>query len=141
MTRKYKEGPMERTTKTFKKRNAILSCLRQTTVHPSAEWVHTQLKAEYPDISLGTVYRNLNLFKEQGDIISLGTVRGVERFDGNTNPHVHFICGDCGLILDLADIDVPQELNKAAARSSGGRVNSCQLTFTGTCNNCKNQKN
>ena len=69
---------MERTAKHFRKRDAILSCLRQTTTHPSAEWIYNRLKEEYTDISLGTVYRNLALFKEQGQIISLGTVNGVE---------------------------------------------------------------
>lgn len=131
---------MERTTKNFRKRNAILSCLRQTTVHPCAEWVYSQLKSEYPDISLGTVYRNLALFKEQGQIISLGTVNGVERFDGNTDPHVHFICNSCGAVLDLADISVPEELNTAAEQSSGGRVSACHLTFSGTCMMCQHLK-
>ena len=53
---------METASKHFRKRDAILNCLRQTDVHPSAEWVHAQLKPEYPDLSLGTVYRNLALF-------------------------------------------------------------------------------
>ena len=130
---------MEKTAKNFKKRNAILSCLRGTDVHPSAEWVFTQLKAEYPDLSLGTVYRNLNRFREQGEIISVGTVRGVERFDGNTLPHVHFICNDCGAVLDLAEVKVPEELSSAAARSVGGQVSSCQLSFTGICKNCNQE--
>ena len=128
---------MERATKNFRKRNAILSCLRQTNVHPSAEWVYAQLKSEYPDISLGTVYRNLALFKDQGQITSLGTVNGVERFDGNTDPHVHFVCRGCGAVLDLAEISVPQELNNAAARCSGGTVDTCQLSFTGTRMDCR----
>ena len=83
---------MEPKAKHFRRRDAVLTCLRGTDVHPSAEWVHSQLKADYPDISLGTVYRNLAYFKDQGTIVSLGTVKGVERFDGNTTPHVHFIC-------------------------------------------------
>ena len=66
---------MERTAKHFRKRDAILTCLRQTTVHPSADWVYARLKPEYPDLSLGTVYRNLALFKEQGKILSLGTAK------------------------------------------------------------------
>ena len=70
---------MERTAKHFRKRDAILTCLRQTTVHPSAEWIYAKLKPEIPDLSLGTVYRNLALFKQQGLITSLGTVNGVER--------------------------------------------------------------
>lgn len=127
---------MERTAKHFRKRDAILSCLRSTTVHPSAEWIYTRLKSEYSDISLGTVYRNLGLFKDQGTIVSLGTVKGVERFDGNTAPHVHFICTGCGRIMDLAGMTAPEELTEAAAQNSGGRVDSCQLTFTGLCSKC-----
>lgn len=131
---------MERTAKHFRKRDAILTCVRHTTVHPSADWVYARLKPEYPDLSLGTVYRNLSLFKEQGLIASLGTVQGVERFDGNTDPHVHFICARCGAVLDLEGMAVPQELRSRAARIAGGRVNSCHLSFSGTCGQCKKEE-
>ena len=127
---------MEQRTKQFKKRNAILSCLRSTDVHPSADWVYAQLKPEYPDISLGTVYRNLSLFKQQGTILSLGTVNGVERFDGNTEPHVHFICNRCDSVIDLSHIAVPQSLCAQAAGETGGEVEQCQLSFTGICHRC-----
>ena len=128
---------MERTSKHFRKRDAILNCVRATTTHPSAEWVYENVRIQMPDISLATVYRNLSLFKEQGLIRSLGTVNGVERFDGNTEPHVHFICTQCGGVQDLPEISVPEELNSAVARSSGGRVDSCQLSFTGICGECR----
>lgn len=128
---------MDPKTKHFRKRDAVLTCLRGTDTHPSAEWVHSQLKTEYPDISLGTVYRNLAYFKDQGTIVSLGTVKGVERFDGNTAPHVHFICTDCGKILDLMQLKVPEELSEAASRYSGGCAESCQLNFKGLCAECK----
>ena len=131
---------MERTAKHFRKRDAILTCLRGTTVHPSADWIYEQLKAERSDISLATVYRNLALFKTQGIINSLGTVKGVERFDGNTAPHVHYICEECGSVLDLHGIAVPEELNSAVAQNTGGLVCGCQLTFTGKCENCLNNK-
>lgn len=129
---------MERTEKQFRKRNAILACLRQTTEHPSAEWVYSQLKPEIADLSLGTVYRNLSRFKEQGLITSLGTVKGVERFDGNTEPHVHFICNHCDSILDLPELDPPESLRSAAANATGGEVSGCQLIFTGICKDCLN---
>lgn len=128
---------MERTAKHFRKRDAILSCLRQTTEHPSADWVYAKLKPEIPDLALGTVYRNLTLFKDQGLIASLGTVGGVERFDGNVTPHVHFICTACHRVTDLSQIQVPEELNASASRASGGQVESCQLTFRGRCAGCK----
>ena len=131
---------MERTAKHFRKRDAILSCLRQTTEHPSADWVYAKLKPEIPDLALGTVYRNLTLFKDQGLIASLGTVGGVERFDGNVTPHVHFICTACHRVTDLSQIQVPEELNASASRASGGQVESCQLTFRGRCAGCKEIK-
>ncbi len=126
--------------KHFKKRDAILTCLRSTQEHPSADWIYARLKHEYPDISLGTIYRNLTLFKKQGIIASLGTVNGVERFDATTNPHVHFICSTCGAVIDLPGMAVPQELCHQAARDARGEVAACQLTFTGTCCQCREAK-
>lgn len=128
---------MEANSKHFRKRNAILECLMNTDCHPSAETVHEMLQAEHPDISLATVYRNLSLFKRQGTIISVGTVGGSERFDANTEPHVHFICTDCHAVLDLPQMQVPQTLSTSAEAFSGCRVDGCQLTFTGQCSDCR----
>ena len=127
---------MEATQKNFRKRNAILSYLQHTDAHPSAETIFADLKSEIPDLSIGTVYRNLALFKDKGMIISVGTVKGVERFDGNTEPHVHHLCTGCGRVTDLPNIRVPEELNQAAAAQAHGTVSACQLSFTGTCAEC-----
>ena len=128
---------METAKKNFRKRTAILSFLRQTKDHPSAEMVFNHLKQEIPDLSLGTVYRNLSMFKAQGEIVSLGTVNGVERFDGNIEPHVHFICNSCDGVTDLPQIQVPEELNRQVNKETGGSVDACHLTFTGLCKACK----
>jgi len=127
---------MEATSKHFWKRDAIYNCLRHTDTHPSAEAVHQMLQEDYPDISLATVYRNLALFKRQGLIQSLGTVGGVERFDANTDPHVHFICTGCDAVQDLPMMAVPQALSQEAEIQGGCKVDSCQLTFTGLCAAC-----
>ncbi len=127
---------METKTKQFRKRSAILQCLRGTDTHPSAEMLHQMLQAEHPDISLATVYRNLALFKNQGVIQSLGTVGGIERFDANTNPHVHFICTACHSVSDLHQIDVPEQLRSTVEAVTSGRVTECQLSFSGTCRSC-----
>ena len=127
---------MEPRTKHFKKREAILECLRSTNTHPSAEWVHAKLRETFPDISLGTVYRNLSMFKEQGLVISVGTVNGIERFDANTQPHVHFICNGCHRVDDLPEMEIPASLCTAANRCSGGQAEICHLSFTGTCREC-----
>ena len=127
---------MEATSKTFRKRNAILTCLQGTDLHPSAEMVHEMLQAEHPDISLATVYRNLALFKKQGIIQSIGTVNGIERFDANTDPHVHFVCTGCDSVLDFPQVEVPCSLGNEAEKQTGCHINGCQLTFTGLCQNC-----
>lgn len=129
---------MAHNTKHFRKRDAILDYLRQSKAHPSAETIYTQLKPRIPDLAMGTIYRNLNLFKQQGLAISVATVNGVERFDGNTDPHVHFICTDCDAVIDLNEMQVPEALRSAAAVCCGGRVDSCQLSFTGICGQCLN---
>ena len=127
---------MEAATKQFRKRNAIMECLKATDLHPSAETVHEMLQAEHPDISLATVYRNLALFKKQGLIQSIGTVNGIERFDANTDPHVHFICTGCDAVLDFPQVEVPQSLGGKAEKETGCRIEGCQLTFTGLCKKC-----
>ena len=127
---------MEVSTKHFRKRDAILQYLQSVTDHPSAEKVFTQLKAQIPDLSMGTVYRNLNLFKQQGLAVSVATIKGVARFDGNTDPPVHFICQDCDAVIDLMDMEIPESLKNVAEHSSGGKVAECQLCFTGLCQDC-----
>ena len=130
---------MEVYTKHFRKRDAILTFLRSTNEHPSAETVFTKLKAEIPDLSMGTVYRNLNLFKQQGLAMSVATVKGVERFDGNTAPHVHFICQECDAVIDLMEMQVPETLKSVAEGYCGGSVTDCQLSFTGLCKDCQDK--
>lgn len=122
------------TTKQFRKRNAILACLRGTKCHPSAEKLYQMLQEEHPDISLATVYRNLALFKSQGIIASVATVDGVERFDGNITPHVHFICSRCGAVQDVFEVEQPDY--SSYARFLGCRIDQTQLTFTGLCRDC-----
>ena len=127
------------TQKQFRKRNAILAYLRQTKEHPSAEMVYNRLKPEFPDLSLGTVYRNLAIFKNQGQIVSLGSVCGVERFDGDVRPHAHFVCSGCGAVVDMPEAGVPD--CSGAARDMGCRVEHAQLILTGLCRDCLSRKN
>ena len=127
--------------KRSRKREAILECIRSTDTHPSAEWIYEQLRPRIPDLSLGTVYRNLRLFLAEGEIVSVGVVDGLERYDGNTSPHVHFICERCGAVIDVAKAPSPGELTARAETASGGTVESCAVTFTGICGECLKNSN
>ena len=118
-----------------RKRDAILNCIRQSRVHPSAEWIYAQLKPEHPDLSLGTVYRNLALFRESGEVVCVATVRGADRLDACTEPHAHFICEQCGAVLD---VDVLQDdLRSDLETRYGVRVRRSELLFRGVCSACR----
>lgn len=127
---------MARVRNNSKKRDAILAKIRSTNIHPTAEWIYHELKSEYPDLSLGTVYRNLSLFKEEGQIISVGTVRGQERFDAYTAPHAHFLCNECGAVIDVdAEVD-SESIHSQVNEKYGFAVDSHELTFHGICKRC-----
>jgi Fur family peroxide stress response transcriptional regulator len=83
------------------KRDEILRVIRSTSSHPSARWVYEQLQPVFPRLSLGTVYRNIKTFREEGELAFVGVVQGEERFDGRVQPHPHFICSHCGKIIDI----------------------------------------
>ena len=119
-----------------KKRDAILECVRSTDAHPSADWVFEHVKEQIPDISLATVYRNLSMFKEEGTIISLGTVAGLERFDRRVDPHCHLVCTCCHRVVDVEGLTLPKELCEAAENEVGAQVTSWDLKFIGLCEQC-----
>ena len=101
---------MEQVRKHSRKRDAILRCVRTTDCHPTADWVFSRLKPEIPDLSLGTVYRNLAMFKEEGTIVSLGVVNGLERFDWRVEPHSHLICRCCSRVVDVENVALPETI-------------------------------
>ncbi|MDR0554368.1 MAG: transcriptional repressor [Treponema sp.] len=123
-----------------RKREAILRLIRSTGSHPGARWVYEQLKPEIPDLSLGTVYRNINLFRAEGDVAFLGVVRGEERFDGRVEPHPHAVCRRCGKIADLPE-DIQAELFTGLPPGEPVRIPDFSLdmrntVFYGLCKAC-----
>ena len=120
-----------------KKREAILEKLQSTTSHPTAEWIYHEMKTDYPEISLATIYRNLGQFRDSGEILSLGQIQGKERFDATTAQHDHFICENCAAVIDIpvaANKDesscshLPSSLNVTVSRH--------HTTYYGTCSSC-----
>ncbi|HOB35558.1 MAG: transcriptional repressor [Firmicutes bacterium] len=84
-----------------KQRQLILEVLRGTTAHPTADWVYQQVRAVLPNVSLGTIYRNLGVLKEQELIQEVRYPGSQARFDGNPEPHYHFFCLNCDRIEDV----------------------------------------
>ncbi len=83
------------TLKYSRQREAVKEFLASRIDHPTADTVYTNLREKFPNISLGTVYRNLSLLADMGEIIKITTGDGADRFDGRITPHNHFICRKC----------------------------------------------
>ncbi len=122
-----------------KKREAIYNALAATYEHPSAEWLYRELKADYPDLSLATVYRNLKEMVSMGDAVVVGTLDGKERFDACRRPHAHLLCRGCGKVTD---IELSPELAhrcKATEAEYAVSIDPYGLHFTGLCRDCAKQ--
>jgi Fur family peroxide stress response transcriptional regulator len=119
-----------------RKREAILAKICSTNNHPTADWVYQELKPEHPDLSLATVYRNIALFKEEGDVVSVGTVNGQERFDGNTHPHGHFVCQHCQTVIDIDTQTNQPEITAYLEDTRRYQVERVYITAYGRCETC-----
>lgn len=118
-----------------RQRKAVLDYLRSTTSHPTAEEIYSFIRQEFPKISLGTIYRNLNLLVDQGEITRLNCGDNVEHFDAVTEAHIHFICRQCGRIQDLK-YDFADDMDSDAQESCSGKIEGHELYFYGTCDQC-----
>jgi Fur family peroxide stress response transcriptional regulator len=119
-----------------KQKDSILRVVKETSSHPTAEWIYEQVKKEIPNISLGTVYRNLKLLKQTGDISELGAAGTLSRFDGNFQNHYHFRCEQCGHLFDV-DEPVDKVIDERVAQKTGFLVSYHCLEFRGLCNDCQ----
>ena len=120
-----------------RQRESIKHYLMTTKEHPTADTVYIHVKKDFPNISLGTVYRNLNLLTDIGEAVKISTPHGGDRFDGRIEPHNHFLCTKCGRLLDL-DLDMHsiEEVNRLAAENFDGLIASSSTLFYGECSDC-----
>lgn len=117
-----------------RQRELIYNTVLGSKEHPTAEMVYQWLKPANPNLSLGTVYRNLNLLAEEGILIRMPFP--VERYDGDIRPHSHFRCKVCGRVYDLM-LDHDPAIDRLASEAAPGfQVEGHDLTFTGVCPEC-----
>jgi Fur family peroxide stress response transcriptional regulator len=126
----------EKVKKHSKKRDAIFEAIKSTKSHPGAQWVYERLKPSIPDLSLGTVYRNISFFKEEGTLASLGVVKGEERFDSTTLPHPHAVCTCCGKVEDLPDEIQAEIMMTFHVEIPGFVIDKRHMVFYGLCKAC-----
>ena len=115
-------------------RDKIYEYLCGTKAHPSANMIYNDLKPSIPKLSLGTVYTNLKLFEELGQVIRVANVNGFERYDADTSEHVHLVCDECGAVIDVMDADIRKA--KKACQVGQAKIKSIQIVLHGTCEKC-----
>ena len=118
-----------------RQREAIKDYLSSVTTHPTADTVYMHIKEEFPNISLGTVYRNLNLLVELGEIRKLSCGDGTDHFDYDTSPHYHYVCRQCGRVMDIP-MEATKELETAAKELVPGTIDDHTVFFYGICDEC-----
>lgn len=124
-----------------KQREIILDFVKTNLVHPSANYVYASLKKEHPNLSLGTVYRNLNKLSEHGLIQKIEVADAPDRFDGNTAPHYHAVCVECGQMYDF-EIDNHDENFAASIHGKEiSEVVACEISVKCVCRKCAAKKN
>lgn len=117
-------------------RENIIKYLQSTADHPTADEVYQHIREIIPNISLGTVYRNLNQLAAAGRILRISCDGRTDHFDACTTPHYHFLCKNCGRVSDLEMRPMDDIIDKAR-HSTDFAIDDVSIMFSGTCNSCK----
>lgn len=118
-----------------RQRECIKNFLMSRYDHPTADIIYMNVREEFPNISLGTVYRNLALLTELGEIIKISSEEGADRFDGHVEPHSHFICKKCHAVLDIK-MENEDFINEEAQKCFPGIIEGHTIHFQGICHDC-----
>jgi len=118
-----------------RQRASIKEYLAGTVEHPTADTVYMHVREEFPNISLGTVYRNLSLLADLGEIKKLSSFAGADHFDGRTERHCHFMCIRCERIIDLESEGI-HHIMDLAGENFKGKITDYSARFFGLCEDC-----
>jgi Fur family transcriptional regulator, peroxide stress response regulator len=119
-----------------KQREAILRILRNTRSHPTADQIYDMVRKDIPNISKGTVYRNLQVLQEERAVTELNLNGTVSRYEAKQGSHYHFRCEYCGRVFDLNE-PIDKELDERVTESTGFKVSHHQTEFRGLCIDCQ----
>lgn len=117
-----------------RQREMIYEQVKNHPTHPTADEIYNALKKNCPNLSLGTVYRNLNLLSEMG-LLTKVHLGEKDRFDGNTEPHCHFFCEKCGKVFDVEDSSI-NGIEKRVLATSGHFITQVRVNLHGICREC-----
>ena len=118
-----------------KQRNLILNIVQDTRTHPTADYVYEKARKELPNVSLGTVYRNLGQLVENNQLKSLN-IDGTIHYDAFLDDHQHFQCKSCNRIFDI-ELNTKDFVSKVESNTNH-IIDGCQIHLVGICNDCQN---
>ena len=129
---------MTKSQRLTRQKTAILETLRSVESHPTAEWIYQECRKKVPGLSLGTVYRNLNQLRDNGEITELTFGNGQSRFDGrkDKDKHYHFFCTQCEKLVDL-HLPLIKTIESKAKSVADCMITGHRLEFHGICSDCK----
>ena len=122
-----------------KQREAVLRVLRNTWSHPTVDQIYDEVRKNIPNISKGTVYRNLQVLQEDSAVTELRLNGTISRYEVKQKSHYHFRCEQCGRVSDI-DMPVDRELDQQVAKRTGLKISYHQLEFRGLCKDCQNKQ-
>ena len=123
-------------TRLTKQRKVILEELKKTTAHPTADELYEVVKKRLPNVSLGTVYRNLEILSACGEARKLDLGEGKKRFDARMDPHYHCRCTQCGRVFDIPYLPLDEEIEKRFSETHNFKITGVQIHFDGICEDC-----
>lgn len=118
-----------------RQREMIFEQVKNFPIHPTADEVYNALKKDNPNLSLGTVYRNLNLLSDMGMLMKIRIADGKDRFDGRTDTHYHMVCSHCGKVFDV-ELDIAETIPQKVLADEGHIITGITLNLTGICKGC-----
>ena len=130
----------EHNLKVTPQRLAILTLLRSTHSHPSAETIYTNLQTAHPTMSLATVYKTLDSFVQNGLVQQLNVGEDSYRYDANITPHSHLKCISCNSVVDIHELNESNKIKLEVEASTGYKLSSQQFYFFGICPTCQNKE-
>lgn len=122
-----------------RQRQAILNLVLNSNNHPTADYIYLQLKKDFPELSLGTVYRNLSKLSDKGLIQKVSIPNQSDMFDRNLDRHAHVVCSNCGEVYDI-DTSSIDDIISNISTDANVSIQSYNITFDGVCNKCKSKK-
>ncbi len=120
-----------------RQREYVLDAVRRACNHPTAEQIRDEVAKKCANISLTTVYRNLNLLSDEGQILRLTIPNEPDRFDKTVDAHYHICCEDCGRFEDVM-VPYCSDIDRSAGELSGYRITGHSIIFRGKCAACRN---